>query len=54
MQRELLLTPAMHADAIAFDAWKRSLDARLIVKHDQRPLRSAASKLGHQRRKGRV
>lgn len=46
------LTPQMAADAVFIDRWQRSLDARLIVKHDMRPSRRQAALKGHQRRKG--
>lgn len=45
------LTPEMAADAAAFDRWQQLLDANLLVKRHRRPVRRAAAKLGHQRRK---
>lgn len=47
----LELTPQMAEEAAIIDRWQRSLDARLIVKHDMRPARRAAALKGAQTRR---
>lgn len=48
---ELLLTPAMAADYTAFERWKASTDAHLIVKRERRPARRKAGHKAAQTRR---